>query len=196
MTILEHNKGSEMDDLTLEQTRDFYRAGAGFYRQSPWRIVDEKATIEVKCEQLVGGPWFAVILGRRGKVTGLLLFDGWEGRSLMAQEDYETIADRLEMIAVYFENWRQLNPSAVETAKQHGFEVAGPYAFPHPFRMEQGRRFRPLVAWELELLEACLCVIPDFLKRAGNRSQEVFEYAFDGTVGKMTLDLSWASGKR
>jgi RNA polymerase sigma-70 factor (ECF subfamily) len=41
-------------------------------------------------------------------------------------------------------------------ARDAGREVAGPSAYPHPSRMETGRRFRAPVAWELELLEACL----------------------------------------
>ena len=54
-----------------------------------------------------------------------------------------------------------------------------------------GRRFREPLAWELELLEACLWMIPDFLKRAQDRKSDVYEYAFDGTIGRMSLDLAW-----
>ena len=78
----------------------------------------------------------------------------------------------------------------------HGFEVAGPSAYPHPFRMETGRKFRSPVAWELELLEACLWTIPDFLKRTRSRTPDVLEYAFDGMIGRMTLDLSWVPAGR
>ena len=63
-------------------------------------------------------------------------------------------------------------------------------------RTQAGRRFRPPVAWELELLEACLWVIPDFLKRAEDRKPDVYEYAFKGMNGKMTLDLSWVPKDR
>lgn len=185
-----------MDAITPEQTRQFYRAAARFYRHSPWRAVHEQETIEVRCAQLAGGPWYAVVLGRKGKVTGLLLFDDWEGRSLMARKGYETIAGRLAALAVYFEDWRQMKPSEVDAAREHGFEVAGPCAYPYPFRMERGRRFRAPLAWELELLEACLDLVPDFLKRAGDRTPEVVEYAFDGAIGRMTLDLAWVSGDR
>jgi hypothetical protein len=79
----------------------------------------------------------------------------------------------------------------VEAVRLHGFEVAGPNAYPLAFRMEAGRRFRSPVAWELELLEACLWVIPDFLKRAGDRKPDVYEHAFDGAIGRMTPDLTW-----
>jgi len=49
---------------------------------------------------------------------------------------------------------------------------------------------------KLELLEACLWVIPDFLKRAEGRKPDVYEYVFKGQDGEMSLDLSWVSKER
>ena len=34
-------------------------------------------------------------------------------------------------------------------------------------------------------------MIPDFLKRAQDRKPDVYEYAFDGAIGRMSLDLAW-----
>src|SRR3954471_8673793 len=185
-----------MDGVSTEQARDFYRAAARFYRESPWRSVAEDETIKVECEQLEGGPWYAVVLGKKSPLRGLILFDVWQSRWLMRRDDYETIADRLRNIGVHFEGRGEVGADAVEAVRQHGYEVAGPSAYPHPFRMEIGRKFRPPVAWELELLEACLWTIPDFLVRAKDRSPGVLEYAFDGMIGRMTLDLSWVSKER
>jgi hypothetical protein len=180
-----------MNGGTTEQARDFYRAAAGFYRQSPWRSVREEETIEIRCEQLESSPWYAVVLGKKGKIKGLMLFDHLRGRRLMGRTDYEEVADRLQAVAVHYEDRGQARPEDVEAVRLHSFEVAGPNAYPLAFRMEAGRRFRAPVAWELELLEAGLWVLPDFLKRAGDRTPGVFEYAFDGVIGRMTLDLSW-----
>jgi hypothetical protein len=180
-----------MDGVTPEQVRDFHRAATHFYRQSPWRSVAEGETIQVECPQLAGGPRYAVVLGKKSRLRGLMLFDDEEGRRLMERADYETIAGRLSNIAVHFEDRGQVGADAVEAVGWHGFEVAGPAAYPHPFRMEVGRKFRTPIAWELELLEACLWTIPDFLMRAKDRTPDVLEYAFDGMIGRMTLDLSW-----
>ena len=49
---------------------------------------------------------------------------------------------------------------------------------------------------ELDLLEACLWVIPDFLERAKDRSPDVLEYYFKGISGMMSLDLSWVRMER
>jgi hypothetical protein len=125
-----------------------------------------------------------------------MLFGDLQGRRLMGRADYEKIADRLSSIAVHFEDRGQVRPEDVGAIRLHGFEVAGPNAYPLTFRMEAGRRFRSPLAWELELLEACLWVLPDFLKRSGDREPDVYEYAFDGAVGRMTLDLSWVPEER
>jgi hypothetical protein len=185
-----------MSDVTVDQSRDFYRAAAHFYRKSPWRSVSEGETIAVECAQLEGGPWYAVLLGKKSRLRGLMLFDDAEGRRLMERADYEAIAERLSNIAVHFEDRGEVGSAAVDAVRRHRFEVAGPSAYPHPFRMELGRKFRPPVAWELELLEACLWTIPDFVERAGDRAAEVLEYAFDGTIGRMSLDLSWVQPRR
>jgi hypothetical protein len=132
----------------------------------------------------------------KSQLRGLILFDALEGRRLMEQADYEVIADRLSSIAVHFEDRGQIGAEAVEAVRRHGFELAGPSAYPHPFRMETARRFRSPVAWELELLEACLWTVPDFIKRAKDRAPQALEYAFDGMIGRMTLDLSWMPPKQ
>jgi len=180
-----------MGSVSAEQARDFYRAAANFYRQTPWRIVGEGETIEIRCQQLSGGPWYAVILGKMINIKGLMLFDDREGRRLMQRANYELIADRLRTIAVHYEDAGQANPKDLAAVREHGFEVAGPNAYPLAFRMETGRHFREPLAWELELLEACLWMIPDFLKRAQDRKPDVYEYAFDGAIGRMLLDLAW-----
>jgi hypothetical protein len=185
-----------MDGVTPEQTRDFYRAAANFHRQAPWRSVTQSETIKVDCEQLGGGPWYAVVLGREGRIRGLMLFDDQESRLLMmGHDDCAVIADRLRNIGVHFENRNQVHPEELAEIRRYGFEVAGPGAYPQSFRMERSRRFRSPVAWELELLEACLWTIPDFLERAKDRAPDVLEYAFKGMIGRMTFDLSWVSRK-
>jgi hypothetical protein len=158
---------------------------------APWRSIAEGETIQVECEQLEGSPWYAVVLGKKGRLRGLMLFDDEEGRRLMERADYEAIADRLRNIAVHFDDRGQVGADAVDAVGRHGFEVAGPGAYPHPFRMEVGRKLRSPVARELELLEACVRTIPDFLVRAKDRTPDVLEYAFDGMIGRMTLDHSW-----
>ena len=185
-----------MSGVGPTQARDLYRAAASFYRQAPWRSVAGDEPIKVKGEPLKGGPRFAIVLGNKGKVKGLWLCDDWKTCLLVERGHYQSIAEHLRYTALHFGGRTEVSPDDLERIQRHGFEVAGPRAFPAVLRKEPGEDFRSPDAGELELLEACLGVIPDFLKRAGDRKPDVFEYAFKGAIGKMTLDLSWVPNER
>jgi hypothetical protein len=137
-----------------------------------------------------------VILGKRGKFKGLMLHDDWESYGLMALREYKEIADQLRMIGVHFEALSKTSSEAKKMVKDQGLELASSRAYPSAFRMERGRLIRHPDASELELLEACLWVIPDFLKRAKDRAPEVLVYNFKGLSGTLTLDLSWVAMER
>jgi hypothetical protein len=185
-----------MKPVTPDQARDFYRAAASFYRQAPWRSVGGDEPISVRCEQVAGGARFAIVLGKKGKIRGLWLCDDWETCLLFENADYKTVVDRLQFTALHFGDRTGINPHDLEEARRLGFEVAGPRAYPVVLRQERGVDSRSPGAVELELLEACLWVLPDFLQRARDRKPDVYEYAFQGMTGKMTLDLSWVSQER
>jgi hypothetical protein len=182
--------------VTTEQARDFYRAAARFYRQVPWRSVGSDEPIQVECQPREGGPRFAIVLGKEGKIGGLWLCDDWKTCFLFENGDYQTVADHLQYTAVHFGGRSQISPDDLEKAERLGFEVAGPRAYPAVLRKERGGDFRSPDAGELELLEACLRVIPDFLKRAEDRKPDLYEYASEGKTGKRTLDLSWVPKER
>jgi hypothetical protein len=86
-----------MDGVTTEQAGDFYRAAAHFYRQSPWRSVAEGETIKVECSQLEGGPWYAIILGKKSRLRGLMLFA--EASGLVAEPFIEGHSTRCRATA-------------------------------------------------------------------------------------------------
>jgi hypothetical protein len=185
-----------MSGVTPTQALDFYRAAASFYRQAPWRSVGSDEPIQVECEPREGGPRFAIVLGKEGKVRGLWLCDDWKTCFLFENYDYKTVADDLQYTAVHFGGRSQISPDDLEKAERLGFEVAGPRAYPSVLRKERGGDFGSPEAGELELLEACLRVIPDFLKRAEDRKPDVYGYASKGEEGKMSLDLSWVPKER
>lgn len=180
-----------MNLVTPDQARDFYRAAARFYRQAPWRSVGGDEPIEVRCEPLEGGPRFAIVLGMKGKVKGVWLCDDWQTCVLVERGRYEAVAEHLRYTALHFGDRTEISPDDLEKAERLGFEVAGPEAYPVVLRKERGEDFRSPDAGELEILEACLGVIPDFLIRAEDRQPDVYEYTFRGMTATMTLDLSW-----
>ena len=86
-----------MSGFHASQVGDFFRAAARFYRARPWRIVDEGEAIRVECKAVGHGPRFAMILGKQGRIKGLMLHDDWESYRLMNQRVYEEVADQLRM---------------------------------------------------------------------------------------------------
>jgi hypothetical protein len=185
-----------MSRVTPIEARDFYRAAATFYRQAPWRSAGADEPIKLQCEQLEGGHRFAIVQGKKGKVKGLWLCDDWKTCILVQRGRYEAIAEHLRYMALHFGDRTEVSPNDLEMAQRHGFEIAGPRAFPVVLRKEPGGDFRSPDAGELELLEACLGIIPDFLKRAEDRKPDVYEYTFKAANGQMTLDLSWVPKDR
>ena len=113
-----------MPGIPPSQVRDFFRAAASFYRQAALRTADEGETIRVECKGHVHSPWFSVILGKRGKVKGLMLHDDWRSRWLVANGKYKEIADQLQFIAVHYEPLSKASPQAKKTVKDHGLELA------------------------------------------------------------------------
>jgi len=181
--------------VTPDQACDFYRAAASFYRQVPWRSVGGDEPIKVESQQVEGGPRFAIVLGKKGKIRGLWLCDDWKTCFLFERGQYQAIAEHLQYTALHFGPRKEISPDDLARARRLGFEVAGPRAYPAVIRKERGG-FRSADAEELELLEACLWVMPDFLKRAEDRKPDVYEYAVKGKEGEMTLDLSWVPKER
>jgi hypothetical protein len=185
-----------MSGVTPELASDFYRAAASFYRQAPWRSVGMDEPIKVECQQVEGGPRFAIVLGKKGKIKGLWLCDDWATCFLFEQGEYKTVAQHLQYTALHFGDRKAINPDDREKARRLRFEVASPRAYPAVLRKERGSDFHSPDAGELELLEACLWVLPDFVKRAEDRKPDVYEYAFKGMTGKWSLDLSWVPKER
>jgi hypothetical protein len=76
-------------------------------------------------------------------------------------------------------------------AKKHRWQVARPDAYPEIFRKERGMSVRPPLAWELELVEACLRAIPDFVNQHTQDDPATEEITVPLASGRLKLVLSW-----
>jgi hypothetical protein len=178
-----------MSGVTTTQARDFYRAAASFYRRVPWWRVGGGETIRVESDPPEAGPWYAVVLGKRGGVKGLILVEDWSSRVLLGRGPYEAIEGQVRAVAVRFGGHSPLHRNDLEVAWRRGYEVAGPDAYPTVFRTGPGQETGTPDAGELGLLGACLWAIPDLLERARDRNPGVFEYASQGSTGRLRLCL-------
>jgi hypothetical protein len=79
----------------------------------------------------------------------------------------------------------------LEAAKKHGWPVARADDYSEVFRKEGALSLRPPLAWELELLEGCLRVVPEFLARHPQGDPAREEITVPVASGEFRLVLSW-----
>jgi hypothetical protein len=183
----------DMPGVTAAQVANFYEAASYFFRQAPWKIVGDETAIKVECGKFQSGPWYAVVMGQSGLTTGLALYENLAAlRQLWASDgpDEENARQTVATSVTFGEEW-DIPVADLEAAKKHGWPVARPDAYPEVFRKERGMSLRPLLAWELELVEGCLRTVPDFVNRHMQDDLAPEEVTVSVAFGPLKLVLSW-----
>lgn len=181
--------------VTPAQAGSFYEAAAFFFREAPWKKIGYEAPIRIECDKFQGGPSFGVVMGQSGLSRGLALYQRLpQLRNLLRTgENGQEAARQTVGISVTFgEEWTV--PAAdVDAAKAHGWIVARPDAYPHAFRKEVGFDLQPPLASELNLLDACLRAVPQFvtLRRQDDPGRETMKVS--AASGERKLVLSWVT---
>jgi hypothetical protein len=154
-----------MPGVTPGRVAGFYEAAAAFFHQAPWKEVGYEAAIKVECAKFQSGPWYAVLMGQSGLTTGLALYEDLKAlRRLWARGGKGNARRTVGTSVTFGEEW-DIPVADLDAAKEHGWPVARPDAYPEVFRKERGLSVRPPLAWELELMEACLRAIPEIVDR-------------------------------
>jgi hypothetical protein len=179
--------------VTPERVASFYQAAAAFYRKAPWTNVSDADAILVECDQLEGGPWHAIVMGWGGITIGLGLFDDLVSLHQLREGNPEGGDNLPKALSVTFDPEMQIPAVDLLAARKYGWEVAGPEAYPWAFRAAEGPSMVPLVAWELDLLEACLRAIPKFVAQNQPRDLALARTTVPVASGtrKLKLVLSW-----
>jgi tetratricopeptide (TPR) repeat protein len=179
--------------VTPEQVGSFYESAAAFYQQAPWRRLGYENAVRIECDQIPGGPWYAVLMGQSGLTMGVALYDDltllerlWAGDLADEENAKLTVATSLT-----FGDSSEVALADVEAARRYGWKVARPDAYPSIFRKERGMSMRPPNARELELMEACLRALPDFVQRRRQDDTTPETIAVHLTAGERTMRLAW-----
>jgi hypothetical protein len=181
----------DMPGVTPEAVGRIFDAAALFYEQAPWVKVGERS-VEVACPRFESGPWYAILMGQGGMARGLVLYDNLEilQRIQSGELSEEENARLSSCLAVVYGEAEDLPPADREAARQHGWRVAGPDAYPSVYRMEPGLSMRQPLAWELTLLEGCLRALPAFVRKKTRRLEPLTLDVPTGG-GELPLTLSW-----
>lgn len=182
-----------MPGVTPEQGSSFYHAAAGFYRRAPWQRIGGSETIKVACDQFQSGPWHAVVFGQMGMTMGIALYDDLENLLNIRDGDAtdEQNARATVALSLTYGNKTEVVVADLDAADTHGWEVAAPDAYPSPVRKERGLTMRPPLSWELQLLEATLRAVPEFIASHDRGRADAWSLTVPTAKGPLTLDLSW-----
>jgi hypothetical protein len=183
----------DVPGVTPEQVGAFYEAAAAFFRQAPWKKVGYEAAIRVECDWFRSGPWYAVLMGQSGLTTGLALYDDLKVlRRMWSNElaDEDNARRTVATTVTFGEEW-DIPVADLEAAQRHGWTVARADAYPSVFHKDRGLSMRPPLAWELELMAACLRAVPEFVNRRRQDDPIQAELTVPGASGELRLLLSW-----
>jgi tetratricopeptide (TPR) repeat protein len=183
----------EMPGIEPRHVAGFYQAAAEFYRKAPWRSFGYEEAIKVECDRFESGPWYAVVMGQSGLTIGVALYDDLATLRRLWTNDLSDEENARETVAltVTFDMETEIPAPDLEATRRHGWEVAGPEAFPSIFRKERGMTMRPPLAWELQLMEACLRALPAFVERHSPEDLAPHPSTVPTASGELTLTLSW-----
>ena len=185
----------DMPGVMPAQVGGFFEAAAFFFHHAPWKRVGNGAAIKVECKTYQSGPWYAVVMGPSGLTTGLALFEDLKALRWMwvtDESDDDTAREGVATSVVFGEEWG-IPVADLDAAKEYNWHVAGPDAYPHVFHKERGLSLRPPLAWELELTEACLRAVPDFVNRRQQEGLAREEFTVPVASGELQLMLSWVT---
>jgi tetratricopeptide (TPR) repeat protein len=177
--------------ISVELMADYYDAAASFFERSPWRSVGYEAAIHIEVPRLQGGPWYGVLMGQSGLMSGLALYHDLallrrllRGELSDEQNARLTVAD----VVSYGEDFT-LAFADLDAIQEHGWRIARGDAYPCGYHKGRNREMRSATAPELELLVACLRTVPDFIQRRkqDDHTPETFEPTVAGTPTPVTL---------
>ena len=181
--------------VTPAQVGNFFEAAAFFFHQAPWKKVGDEAAIRVECDKFESGPWYAVVMGQSGMTMGLTLYEDLAAlRRLWASNgtDEEHARMGVATTITFGEEWT-IPVADLEAAKRYGWQTARPDAYPDVFHKELGLSVRPPLAWELDLVAACLRAIPEFVNRHTQDDEASEEIEVPAASSELTLVLSWVA---
>ena len=183
----------DMPGVTPEQVGRFYESAANFYKRAPWRSLGYESVIRVECDRYQSGPWFAVIMGQSGLTLGLALYEDlallrkmWAGKLSDEEGARKTVA-----LTTTFDDDASVSEGDLLAINRNSWPVANSEAYPSLFRKERGLSMRPPLAWEIDLMDACLRVLPDFVARRKPDDLAKELVPVPGSQPPLELTLCW-----
>jgi len=154
-------------DIGPESVDAVFRAAAALYRAKPWKLVPSDQDLAVSIESLGVRDAALSIIGQMGQSLGFVLFS--------SLEDFELYLDAAVAFergheprmpphfALNYERGAELSTALRKEISVHGWEVAGPGAYPWLVAIDEDLVARPASARELVISEAIALALPKLL---------------------------------
>ena len=150
--------------VTPFMVNGLFEAAAYFYREAPWRWIDDSRPIEVRYPP-DGRLRYAVVMGHGGETYGLAVYSSTgELREVYAGTHPSKLIGRMEWTSLLFGEIMEVPFDDLDDMEKYGWPVAGELAYPIPIRVTRsGHPVRPGKS-ELLWFEAALLAIPTFVR--------------------------------
>ncbi len=154
----------KLPGVTPHLVEGLFEAAAFFYREAPWRWINDSHPIEVRYPP-DGRLHYAIVMGHGGETYGLSVYNSPDDlRELYAGVPPERVIGQMEWIALLFGKVMEMPFDDLDDMEKYGWPVAGELAYPLPIRVTRsGQPARPGKS-ELLWLEAALLAIPTFVR--------------------------------
>jgi|GEM_PF-566756 len=141
-----------------------FEAAAFFYREAPWRWMDDSRPIEVRYPP-DGRLRYAVVMGHGGEIYGLAVYNSPdELREVYTGGPPDRLLGLMEWTSLFFGEVMEVPFDDLDDMEKYGWPVAGELAYPIPIRVSRsGKPVRPSKS-ELLWFEAALLAVPTFVR--------------------------------
>ena len=166
--------------ITRDMAEAFFEAAAFFYREAPWRWIDDSQPIEI-CYPEHSQPRYAVVMGQGDVTYGLATHDSKEilHETYAGSPDDEPFGEETWTV-VFFAEAIDMPFDDLDAVEAYGWPIAGPHAYPLVMRAGHREGPDPLSRSDLLRTEAALRTIPRFL-RNHMRAHEGFAQPAEAT---------------
>jgi hypothetical protein len=156
----------ESPGTTPELVGRLFAAAAAYYRFAPWTLVADDLPIAVRVPDVSDRVAYVVVIGQAGKVRGLAVFRTPEALQIgLSATDPEEAMGLVDQEGLTFGTSDEIEPSDLAAVEKHGWQIAGPDAYPMPFIITRTGETRRPGAADLEWYEIVLWTLSHFLER-------------------------------
>lgn len=154
----------ETPGITHPMAKGFFEAADYFYREAPWRWIDDTKPIEIHYP-IDSQAHYAVVMGHGGQVYGLTIYDSLDVlRDTYAGKPPEQLLEHAPWVVVLFDEAIEMSFDDLDNIEKYGWPVVDKQAYPLVLRiMPSGALARPGKS-DLLRLEAALLALPTFMR--------------------------------